>query len=200
MLNASKSLGGSAERTFTQNIAIDPSLLRAGNNVIAVEIHQSSPTSSDLSFDFELNGGAFASGPALQPQYTVNQPPRIQLGNAPLVGFPGSDRDRIEILWQTKSAGSGTQDYFVVDYKPANTNTWIQQDFPKQLETSVEGRIIHSALITGLNYNSNYDYRVRHFRAGQLVNTYQSTFKTRLPAAKANFICLCCLRRFCLHE
>ncbi len=33
---------------------VDPSLLVAGTNVIAVEIHQQSPTSTDVSFDLEL--------------------------------------------------------------------------------------------------------------------------------------------------
>jgi len=181
-LLASSSLGGTVENSFTQNITIDPSLLQIGNNVIAVEIHQSSPSSSDLSFDFELNSGTFTTLTTPSAQYRVNQPPRIQLGNAPLVGFAGSQTDRIEILWQTKSAGNGTQDSFVVEYRPVGTTNWIGLDFPNQLETTVEGRIIHSVEITGLNYNSNYEYRVQHLRAGQLVDTYQASFKTRLPA------------------
>ena len=49
--------------------SIDPSLLVAGTNVIAVEIHQSDPTSSDISFDLELTGGSslvLTRGPYLQ--------------------------------------------------------------------------------------------------------------------------------------
>lgn len=38
--------------------AVDASLLVAGNNVLAVEVHQSSSISTDLSFDLELAGSA----------------------------------------------------------------------------------------------------------------------------------------------
>ncbi|MEM6472512.1 MAG: lamin tail domain-containing protein, partial [Planctomycetota bacterium] len=46
-------IGGDAESTLI-SFDLDPSLLVEGNNVIAVEIHQSSPTSSDISFDLRL--------------------------------------------------------------------------------------------------------------------------------------------------
>lgn len=42
-------------------IAIAPSLLAAGNNLLAVEVHQSSTTSSDLSFELELLGNVTRS-------------------------------------------------------------------------------------------------------------------------------------------
>jgi hypothetical protein len=50
---ASAAVFGADELTFhvTQ---LNPALLVAGNNVIAVEIHQTGPNSSDTSFDFEL--------------------------------------------------------------------------------------------------------------------------------------------------
>ena len=50
---ASSSVGGSSESTFNST-TVSPALLVAGDNVIAVEIHQSSATSSDISFDLEL--------------------------------------------------------------------------------------------------------------------------------------------------
>jgi hypothetical protein len=43
--------------------------LRAGSNVVAVEIHQQSPTSSDVSFDFELVGLGAQPPPPPQPVY-----------------------------------------------------------------------------------------------------------------------------------
>lgn len=46
---------GSEEDQFFE-FALDPSMLIEGENVIAVEIHQISPTSSDISFDLELQG------------------------------------------------------------------------------------------------------------------------------------------------
>jgi len=52
---ASSNLSGSDESTFTE-FSIDASLLSNGNNILAVEIHQFSPTSADISFDLELEG------------------------------------------------------------------------------------------------------------------------------------------------
>ncbi len=46
---------GNDESTFTE-YSIDPSFLSEGANVLAVEIHQASPTSADISFDLELVG------------------------------------------------------------------------------------------------------------------------------------------------
>lgn len=47
----------------------DPALLRTGNNILSAEIHQSSPSSDDISFDLELQAsttGFVTRGPYLQ--------------------------------------------------------------------------------------------------------------------------------------
>ena len=84
---ASTAIAGTAESTFV-SAAISPSSLVAGTNVIAVEVHQSDPTSSDLSFDLELAGGssvALTRGPYLQS------------------GTPNS----IVVRWRTSAAVAG---------------------------------------------------------------------------------------------
>src|SRR4051812_6453793 len=48
-------VGGTEESAFFYH-RVDPKLFVEGRNVIAVEMHQSDPASSDLSFDFELTG------------------------------------------------------------------------------------------------------------------------------------------------
>jgi len=64
-LASSNVFGTQAETTFYGGAVfagdddftnIDPALLHAGTNVIAVELHQFSPTSADISFDLELLG------------------------------------------------------------------------------------------------------------------------------------------------
>jgi hypothetical protein len=50
---AASTVGGGDENAFFE-IALDPDLLVEGTNVIAVEIHQSANSSSDISFDLEL--------------------------------------------------------------------------------------------------------------------------------------------------
>lgn len=52
---ASAAIGGADESTFYQ-ASISPALLTEGANVLAVEIHQATANSSDISFDLELTG------------------------------------------------------------------------------------------------------------------------------------------------
>ena len=52
---ASSAIGGADESTFYE-FTLDPGLLKDGENTLAVEIHQSGGTSSDISFDLALSG------------------------------------------------------------------------------------------------------------------------------------------------
>jgi hypothetical protein len=52
---ASSGVAGGAENAFFA-ASIDPSLIVNGTNILAVEIHQVSPQSSDISFDLDLLG------------------------------------------------------------------------------------------------------------------------------------------------
>src|SRR5688572_6978419 len=47
---------GGADESAWQEVPVDPSRLVAGTNVIAVEVHQQSATSTDVSFNLELRG------------------------------------------------------------------------------------------------------------------------------------------------
>ena len=66
---ATATVGGAVESTFVGSTS-DAALLREGSNVLAVEVHQVSGSSSDLSFDLELigsDGGVRVTrGPYLQ--------------------------------------------------------------------------------------------------------------------------------------
>ena len=119
-------------------------------------------------------------------QYLVKHTPRLQLGDAPLAGYAGSSLDQVEILWQTVTGGSGTQDSFSVEYRLAGTtDPWLAGSAASQINTGAGSRINHSSVITGLNWDTDYEYRVRHLRAGVVVDTYQHTFRTRLQAGDA---------------
>ena len=59
---ASSAVSGTGETTFFTQ-AVDPALLVAGENVLAVEVHQSDPVSSDVSFSLELISAATALAP-----------------------------------------------------------------------------------------------------------------------------------------
>ncbi len=64
---ASAAIGGTDETTWLQT-PLDKSVLVAGTNVIAVEIHQQSATSSDVSFDLELRATVPSTAPWTDPQ------------------------------------------------------------------------------------------------------------------------------------
>lgn len=121
--------------------------------------------------------------PGTPAQFNVNHHPRLQLGDAPLDGYAGSDLDQIAILWQTQSAGSGTQDSFTVEYRLANSgNAWQSSGAISQINTGSGTRIVHEVEIDSLQWDTDYEYRVRHLRAGGLVEEWSDTFKTRLQA------------------
>ena len=153
------------------------------------------------SFDADINGCLAVeidhpaviarAAAASEPQYRVNQPPRIQLGNAPLVGTSAFDGfDQIEILWQTVSAGSGSDDSFVAKIREANTTNveWTTREVDGMIDTGVDTRRIHHVAFIGLEWNRAYEYSVTHYRAGAIVQEYTAEFRTRLqPGDKSEF-------------
>ena len=112
-------VGGGDETTNFYPSSVDPSLLINGTNVIAVEIHQSSGTSSDISFDLELTGIAFP--PNQGPAISAGSDQSITLpSNANLAGIASDDGlpippGLLTFTW-TKLSGPGT-----VTFASANT-------------------------------------------------------------------------------
>ncbi len=117
--------------------------------------------------------------------FLVNHTPYLQLGNAPLAGFAGSATDRVQIIWQTKPASVSGNDSFVVEYRHAGASTWIDAGASSTINTGVSNRVNRFVDVTGLNYDADYEYRVRHLRDGSVVNDYQATFHTRLPTGSS---------------
>jgi hypothetical protein len=64
---ASSAISGTEETTWFTNRIASPSLLRNGTNVVAVEIHQGSSSSSDLGFDFSFVAQSGSGNPAAVP-------------------------------------------------------------------------------------------------------------------------------------
>ena len=63
-------VGGADESTFFE-YDVNISALNTGNNVLAVEVHQVSASSTDVSFDLELLGGTYNTGGS-NIYYTLN--------------------------------------------------------------------------------------------------------------------------------
>lgn len=83
---ASAAIGGADESAW-QEAPIDPALLVSGTNVVAVELHQSGVTSSDISFDLELRG---TSAQTQSPTVSLVSPPNQSVSNMTAVSFSGS--------------------------------------------------------------------------------------------------------------
>ena len=83
---ASTAISGADESAW-QQAPLDPSLLVAGTNVIAVEIHQQSASSSDISFDLELLAtAAQTQGPTVSLVSPINH----GVSNSASVTFTGT--------------------------------------------------------------------------------------------------------------
>ena len=114
-------------------------------------------------------------------QYVIKHAPRLQLGNAPLIGYPGSDSDQVELMWQTQPSGNGSEDRFTVQHRVAGSaHGWTPTLAINQIVIPSGGRVNHTAVIDGLSFDSEYEYRVRHLSGDVLVDEFGSTFRTRL--------------------
>ena len=79
-------VGGEEESAF-QPFAVDPVLLVEGKNVIAVEVHQTNRTSSDISFDLELRGKGSGD----------NQPPKVLPFNDLTFAWPSPVKLEVQV-------------------------------------------------------------------------------------------------------
>lgn len=98
---ASVAVGGSEETTYVVG-TLSPSLLVAGSNVLAVEIHQANATSTDISFALEL---------LASDAVTVTRGPYLQSGT------PTS----VVVRWRTNGATDGRVRYGT---DAANLSSW----------------------------------------------------------------------------
>ena len=155
---ASWSVGGSDESRYHE-YTIPAQALRAGDNLVAVEIHQSGPTSSDISFDLELSDDLSIGRNGL------TRGPYLQMG---------SD-DSMVVRWRT---GVPTQSKVGI----GTAAGVIQQSFTDS-NTTTE----HEIRLTGLRAATRYYYTVGTLSlvlAGGDADTYFETAPTPGSAAK----------------
>lgn len=126
---ASSTIGGAAESTFNE-WDFDAGLLMDGTNGLAVEIHQRSGTSSDISFDLELlvstNSVVLTRGPYLQRSTT----------------------DSVIVRWQT----NGVTDSRVRFGSAPGNLTSVADNAAVTTD--------HEVLVTGLTADTTYYYSI----------------------------------------
>jgi hypothetical protein len=119
------------ERAFISK-SVPASVLQAGTNTVAVEIHQNDVASSDISFDFELIGDSTPPAP------TLLRGPYLQ------VGTPNS----ITVRWRTDNPSDSR-----VRYGTRVGSLGAQADDATQTTE-------HSVTLTGLTPGTRYYYSV----------------------------------------
>ena len=98
---ASSTVSGSDEDQV-HTFALDPSVLQTGSNVVAVEIHQRGPNSSDISFDLRMEvDGSFGPPDEEPPTDPTNVVAALGAGTS------------IDISWTGSSDNSGSVEYDV---------------------------------------------------------------------------------------
>ena len=128
---AASTVSGSAEGAYYK-YNISSSILNAGNNIIAVEVHQRSSSSTDLSFDLKLEFGDYNYYKKL-----------------PYVIYPGSNNEMI-VLWQLKDTETCTFKY--------GTDTNYSNGTITTNEYSTDHQ--HKVALTGLSVDQKYYYQV----------------------------------------
>lgn len=128
---ASNGIAGADEDAFgTATFTAETSLLRAGKNVLAVEIHQRAPDSGDISFDLELLGTRPGTG----------------VGGVPLQ--PGVNRLLVEAYAGANGTGELVDSGFVdVWYDGPAANTWI---WPEAPQTAALEMLVRDSYLPGI--------------------------------------------------
>ena len=135
---ASRSQGGSSERTFYEH-SVSPSLFTNGTNVIGVEVHQRSTGSSDMSFDLELIGevGGTVSNAAPTPgsrnrSYSLKSPPQLrQVKHGPVEREQEKDktiRSGEEVLVSVKATDPEGVAQVMLEYQIVKPGDYIEYD------------------------------------------------------------------------
>lgn len=154
---ATAAISGTGETTFLQT-TISPSLLVAGTNVLAVEIHQSSGTSSDISFDLGL------IGQTAPPVASVIRGAYLQMGTS----------NAMTIRWRTNIATDSRVQFGTIQGSLSNTAT------DGNLTTE------HEIRLTGLTANTRYFYSIGSTSATLAGNDANHFFSTSPNSGQVN--------------
>ncbi|WP_104734022.1 metallophosphoesterase [Hanstruepera ponticola] len=133
---------GSASTTIVNSLV-------TGTNVLSVEIHQASSSSSDISFDFQLSANAPGS-------VNVNRGPYLQKGTS----------NSMVVRWRT-----ATPTETIIDY---GTSLGSLSSNYSDLTLKTE----HEVELTGLNSNTVYYYEISNNAAVLIPESSDMYFKT----------------------
>jgi CotH protein/chitobiase/beta-hexosaminidase-like protein/lamin tail-like protein/K319-like protein/Fn3 domain-containing protein len=171
LTRAPNSMGGADEYSFF-SASVPPALLREGTNVLAVEVHQTVPDSSDISFDLELGGH----------RLPVNQPPVASAGTdrtidigqlAPLSGVVSDDGLPIPpgLLTNGWSKVSGPGAVTFENGAASTTKAGFGQAGVYTLRlTAGDGAFTRASDVTVTVTNGIASWKAQYFTAAELAN------------------------------
>lgn len=141
---ASSTVGGAAEQTYFE-WELDPDRFLEGTNLLAVQVHQSGPTSSDTAFDLRLTAEAT---PPNEPGLRWARPADGQIFTAPariVLGAirgdpPGFRLQRLEFLADGQVVATAVQ--------PPFSTTWLEAP-PGQHVLGLRGHLADGSILEG---------------------------------------------------
>ncbi|MGJ8744195.1 Ig-like domain-containing protein [Polaribacter sp.] len=150
-------VSGSDEQAYTNYSGLSSATLVSGTNVIAVEVHQQSGSSSDIGFDMSLSVG----GPPGQPN--VIRGPYLQIGTS----------TSTVVKWRTNN--------------PSNSKVFYGTSLGNLTQSAFNGSSTseHEVTVTGLLPNTKYYYAVGTSVAALEGGTADYTF-TSSPTPGTN--------------
>jgi glucose/arabinose dehydrogenase len=166
--------GASESAWVTANLN---NVLVNGTNLIAVEIHQNSPSSSDISFNLKLKG----VNTSLDPQFVAPNASWKYLDNGTDQGMGWRATSFDDSGWKTGNAELGYGDggeATVVSYGPSSTNKYVTTYFRKTFSTG------NASSFGNLELNVIRDDGVIVYINGNEV------FRNNLPGGAVNFTTL----------
>ncbi|MDD6502755.1 MAG: choice-of-anchor I family protein [Oscillospiraceae bacterium] len=147
----------------------DPSALKEGTNVLAVEIHQGRASSSDIYFDFQA-----LTLSAEEPDYSG-----LALAQDTIALSVGADETEMNFTWYASAAEAGT-----ITYAPASDLADGRMPENAATATAVAtaanrgGWYSNQLTLTGLERGTTYAYQLTNTRDGETVTSAIGTFTT----------------------
>lgn len=147
--NTWASLGCADDGNTVFTVLLPASLFVNGNNVVAAEVHNSSPNSSDLTYELQLIGNIVAAGTCAIP-------------NSNLFGVSNLTSSTANVFWQTIT---GAQSYSVA-YRIRNSGAMYS--LPVNTSTT-------SIILSSLQSSTNYEFIVQTVCAGGTVSAFSTS-------------------------
>ena len=147
----------------------DPTALKEGTNVLAVEIHQGRASSSDIYFDFQA-----LTLSAEEPDYSG-----LALAQDTIALSVGADETEMNFTWYASTAETGT-----ITYAPASDLADGRMPENAATATAVAtasnrgGWYSNQLILTGLERGTTYAYQLTNTRDGETVTSAIGTFTT----------------------